>query len=91
MENNNKTYTNEQIDLLIGKLKGVKYVNAVQKVLIRDGHSYTDSYIQRVYGKHSYSEPIWDAISEVVRDRQKKKEANAQLAEQLKAELELAD
>lgn len=90
METKSKTYTEAQIDLLIGQLKGSRYVSDVQKVLIREGYSYTDSYVQRVFGKFSYSEAIWDAIKEVALDRQRKKEANAQLANQFGVEVEMA-
>lgn len=78
-----KNYTNDELDLLSGQIRGTSYVDEVQAVLVANGKVYSNGYITRVFNRFSYNNDIWDAIKAVGIARKKLRKTNASEVKEL--------
>ncbi|MGF7213889.1 hypothetical protein GGR92_000029 [Spirosoma lacussanchae] len=77
-----RKYTDKQIDLLSGLIKGGPYLPEVKAELEKTGHTYSDGHIYRVIHGVRHTDVIWDAVRAVLAKRkQTQKEIDADLAE----------
>lgn len=82
MNKPDRKYTNEDLDLLSGQIKGTNYLPEVQRELRKKGRMYSDGYIYRVTGRFSYNNDIWDAVKAVgIARKQMREQSRAELSQ----------
>ncbi|GAB4023349.1 hypothetical protein GCM10028808_73530 [Spirosoma migulaei] len=85
-----KKYSNEKYLLLSGKIKESSYIREVQEILAKKGIFKRDNYITVVITPNkgtnifrTYNEDVWDAVEEVLHNREIARKVNDKLLDRL--------